>query len=544
VSGKRSRTGLAPWSRSGSREEASAYLRARLSLFTKLMFAAFGVLMFFVLGLYGVYPDLRPARATLLHRLAIAGLAAFVLLWYFALYRRKSSLVALYFVDFAYVIVIGAAFGMSAYLSADQTANVYSAFIWHTFAVFTRVVIVPSTGKRTLVVSSISYVPLVLASVILLGRDQWVSNFPPPAMLGGTFVFAVVSSVLAATGSRVIYGLRKQVSQAQQLGQYTLDEKIGAGGMGEVYRAHHAMLRRPTAIKLLALDKYGAENVERFEREVQHTSELTHPNTVAIYDYGRSPDGLFYYAMEYLDGIDLSTLVQRFGPQPPARVIHIMRQVCGALDEAHASGLIHRDIKPANIILCRRGRKPDVVKVVDFGLVKEFHRDDDASTPKVIAGTPAYLAPEAVNDPGHVGPRSDLYSLGAVGYYLLTGVPVFEGKNAVDLCVQHASKKPVPPSERSTAQVPPELESVILACLAKDPEDRPSSAQALRVELSGLSAYEAWDEVDAIAWWTRFESDEPAEVDVDVDADAAVPRTVTVDVLARTEADLGKKLVG
>ena len=537
---KRSRIGLAPWSR-GSRQEAGAYLRERLSLFSKLMFCAFSVLVFFMLGLYETYPDTQPERVTLLHQISVAGLIAFVSLWYFALYRRQRSLDALYLVDFAYSIVIGAAFGMSAYLSADQTANVYSAFIWHTFAVFTRVVIVPSTGRRTLVVTAVSYVPLVLASVVLLGRDQWVSGFPPPAMLGGTTLFAAVASALAATGSRVIYGLRKQVSQAQQLGQYTLDEKIGAGGMGEVYRARHAMLRRPTAIKLLAMDQYGAEAVERFEREVQHTSLLTHPNTIAIFDYGRSPDGLFYYAMEYVDGLNLRTLVGRFGPQPAARVIHIMRQVCGALDEAHTSGLIHRDIKPANILLCRRGRKPDVVKVVDFGLVKEFHRDEEASTPKVIAGTPAYLAPEAVNDPGSVGPRSDLYSLGAVGYFLLTGEPVFEGKNAVDLCVQHASKPPVPPSQRTDAQIPTELEELILACLAKPVEDRPVDAQALRLALTELSAYRTWNEAVALDWWTRFESDD-SHSDIEQETDG--PRTVTVDVLARTETDIAGKMHG
>ena len=223
--------------------------------------------------------------------------------------------------------------------------------------------------------------------------------------------------------SQVIYGLRAQVVEAERMGQYVL-EKRRRSGMGTVYLARHALLRRPTAIKLLPADKAGAETISRFEREVQNTSMLSHPNTVAIFDYGRTPEGVFYYAMEYLEGVDLQRLVERFGPQSPARVVHILAQICGALAEAHARGLVHRDVKPANAILCERGGVPDTGKVVDFGLVKDMGTrarspaGSDAALQtdiNTIVGTPADLAPEAIASPDEVDARSEIYAIGAVG---------------------------------------------------------------------------------------------------------------------------------
>ena len=522
-----------PWSPTATSAEMRAYLQERLALLSRLSFWIFCILMVFVHGLYEIYPELRPARIELVDLFSVSGLVVLGLIWHFALRKRRPSWRALYAIDALYVLLIGTAFGMSAYFSADKRAAVWSAFIWHTFIVFSRVIVVPSSGRRTAAVTALSYLPLFLAAAAMALWTPTMLELPPVAFVVGGALFIAVAVLLATTGSRVIYGLRQQVSEAMQLGQYTLDEKIGEGGMGAVYRARHALLRRPTAIKLLPAGRYGADNIERFEREVQHMARLTHPNTVAVFDYGRSPAGVFYYAMEYLDGIDLESLVRRDGAQPAPRVIRIMRQVCGALDEAHAMGLSHRDIKPANIILCRRGRMPDVAKVVDFGLVKEIARTGDGDpAARVIMGTPAYLSPEAVTDPDRVGPASDLYSLGCVGYFLLTATRVFEGNTAVDICVRHVSHAPELPSRRIGKPIPAELEALIMACLAKDPAGRPASAFELRAALGRIPAYQEWDEAEALSWWNAFEArraSEPAPLDR-----RAGPLTITVDVHART----------
>lgn len=280
--------------------------------------------------------------------------------------------------------------------------------------------------------------------------------------------------------------------------------------MGVVYKASHALLGRPAAIKLLPPERAGAEDVKRFEREVKVTSRLTHPNTIAIYDFGRTREGSFYYAMEYVDGLDLQTLVERDGPQDPARVAHLLAQLAGALVEAHAAGLVHRDIKPANAMVCERGGALDVLKVLDFGLVKTSASGSDVteSAARHVVGTPLYLSPEAVVAPESVDARSDLYALGAVGYFLLTGEPPFSGRNVVEVCAQHLSSAPVPPSARR-AGIPRELDQLILDCLAKAPDARPANAAALRASLLGLAA--KWTEERAARWWAeRGEKQAPA----------------------------------
>jgi len=300
---------------------------------------------------------------------------------------------------------------------------------------------------------------------------------------------------------------QKAAIEAQQIGQYKLERKLGSGGMGVVYKGHHAMLRRPTAIKMLDVDKVNEGSMERFEREVQITSQLNHPNTVAIYDYGRTPEGVFYYAMEYLDGIDLQTLVERYGPQPVPRVIHILTQVCGSLYEAHSQGLVHRDIKPANLMLNRRGGEPDVVKVLDFGLVKALDEQKQAGATQQgsLTGTPLYMSPESIQLPNSVDPRSDIYAVGAVGYFLLTGAPVFEADNVVDLCQKHVAATPTPPSERTRTPIPPELESALLACLEKSRAKRPQTARELAVLISRCKEASQWSIEEADAWWGRHE---------------------------------------
>lgn len=295
---------------------------------------------------------------------------------------------------------------------------------------------------------------------------------------------------------------RKNAFAARTLGQYALVQEIGRGANGMVYRARHSLLRRPVAIKLLSPDMTNEANAARFEHEVQMTSQLTHPNTVAIYDYGRTPEGLFYFAMEYLGGIDLDQLVRQFGPQPEGRVIHLLRQVCGSLAEAHRIGLIHRDVKPANIILTRRGGVCDLVKVLDFGLVKEVRRGAaDGTKANAVVGTPHFMSPEAVEQPASVDSRSDLYSLGAVGYWLLTGKTLFDDDAVDALLLCQVRQLPPHPVARLGKPVSPDLADLLMRCLAKPPEQRPPSADALDHALSGCASAASWTLQDAEQWW-------------------------------------------
>jgi serine/threonine-protein kinase len=296
------------------------------------------------------------------------------------------------------------------------------------------------------------------------------------------------------------------VAQAERLGQYSLEEKIGEGGVGKVYRARHALLRRPTAIKVLRHEADDEEVLRRFEREVQFTARLTHPNTIAIYDYGHTPEGVFYYAMEYLDGATLGRCVELAGAQPESRVIHVLAQACASLAEAHRAGMVHRDVKPTNLMLCERGGMADFVKVLDFGLVRPVQpRDDLARTnTRAVTGTPLYLSPELIQTPDQVDVRSDLYQLGAVGYYLLTGSHVFDGANLYEVGAHHLYKRPDSPSERLGRPVAGDLAAVLLSCLAKRPEDRPPSAEALRRALLACADAHRWGEDDARAWWAEW----------------------------------------
>lgn len=341
--------------------------------------------------------------------------------------------------------------------------------------------------------------------------DAWEAMLPGRALtrafwalfalliLGAVAIFAFTVIV-----ARMQQTARRAALVAKKLGQYNLEEKIGEGGMGVVYRGHHAMLRRPTAIKLLNIEKTTDEAIRRFEREVSITSQLKHPNTIAIYDYGRTPEGVFYYAMEYLDGLNLETLVATSGPLPEGRVVHILKQLCGSLAEAHALGLIHRDIKPANILLNDRGGVADFVKLLDFGLVKAVDRPElQVTQAGSLLGTPLYMSPESIQDPDNVDARSDLYSVGAVGYFLLTGSPPFRGPGLVELCRQHVSDPPQPPAERLGRAVSPDLERVLLWCLAKDRNERPRNASELGEALAKCVVSGEWTVAEAATWWSH-----------------------------------------
>jgi hypothetical protein len=369
-----------------------------------------------------------------------------------------------------------------------------------TNALIARAAVVPSSPGWTLRVSALAALPAVgLTFWYHRSRGDLDALFQTITAL----LWAATAVTIATVTSRTIYGLRQEVRAARQLGQYTLLDKIGEGGMGEVYRARHAMLRRETAVKLLPPGRSGETALARFEREVQLTSILTHPNTVSVFDYGRTSDGVFYYAMEYLEGLNLDQLVMLHGAQPPARVAHILRQVLGALAEAHGIGLIHRDVKPANVILCERGGQSDVAKVFDFGLVRAAGEPGDPALTgaNVITGTPLFLSPEAIRSPDGVDARSDLYAVGGVAYYLLTGRYVFEGKTVVEVCGHQLHSTPVPPSARLGRPLPAGLEALTLACLEKDPAHRPASAAALLARLHALEDVPGWTEDDARAWW-------------------------------------------
>lgn len=373
-----------------------------------------------------------------------------------------------------------------------------------TYAMVMRAAFVPTSARHTTLLTLAVGAPLVpigfLAGSAADGMGYHL--FSSSSLATGAAIQWGITTVVCTMISKVIYGLREEVREAKRLGQYTLEGLIGEGGMGMVYRASHAMLRRPTAIKLLAPDRAGTEALERFEREVQLTAQLTHPNTVTIFDYGRTDDGVLYYAMELLDGATLEEVVEIDGPQPPARVVRVLEQVAGALGEAHTIGLIHRDVKPANIVLARQGGENDVAKVVDFGLVKEIERRVGATVSRegTISGTPLYMAPEILTEPDAGSPRSDLYALGAVGYYMLTGQHVFEGKTVIEILGHHMHSAPMAPSVRLGDRVPEELERLILDCLAKDPAERPQSASELRRRLEQCDV-PRWTQRKAQLWW-------------------------------------------
>ena len=362
-----------------------------------------------------------------------------------------------------------------------------------------RALIVPSTVKRTLLCGLLMCGPTILGVAFGPHRfdDQALSWI---TVLGFSINWSLIALIFSAVASAVLYGLRREVRDARRLGQYTLGEKLGEGGMGVVYRASHAMLRRPTAIKLLA--DGGDASLARFEQEVQLLAGLNHPNIVTVHDYGRTADGSFYYAMELLDGMDLEKLVAADGPQPPERVIHIVRQAARGLDEAHGVGLVHRDIKPANVFVCRWWGQPDAVKVLDFGLAKNNADPRTSVTAhNVVLGTPLYISPEALNGAALIDVRSDIYSLGAVAYYMLTAQPVFAGNSALEVCVQHLHSTPVAPSERLGRAVPPDLEAIVLRCLAKSPGDRYPTAAELERALAACTTAAEWSTDRAQAWW-------------------------------------------
>jgi serine/threonine-protein kinase len=482
--------------------EAARYLQDRVARLGGAIF-----LLALVMGVASIVTHVATAGAGTenggpAHELVhVASLAPALVVWL----RCRGSLMSTRTVEIMDAALTVAACLLYALLGMSAAGSLSVAFsvpLAMSYTLLWRSILVPSTYLRTLLISAAGAAPS-----LVYFRSQGVSatlgHSPESARVFVLFgmLWCGFAVFAAAANSRQLYGLRARIREIGKLGQYTLEQKIGEGGMGAVYRATHAMLRRPAAIKLLSKDSASEKDLARFEREVQLTSTLTHPNTIAIFDYGRTAEGVFYYVMEYLDGLDLDRLVKEHGPLPPARVIHILAQVCGALVEAHALKLIHRDIKPANIMLCERVDEPDVVKVVDFGLVKTLATDGAESRSDAITGTPMYLAPEAIRAPDAVDGRTDIYAVGAVAYFLLSGREVFSGETVLEVLSRHMLEEPLPPSAHLPQALPSDLEQLVLRCLAKEPGERPASAAALRAALLACEDAGRYDRAAACAWW-------------------------------------------
>ena len=408
--------------------------------------------------------------------------------------------------------VVGS-YGIAAAEFLDPTRldrNGWIGLSW--VAVWTSIftVIVPTTPRRAAMatLASVSAVPVIIGSMIAFGTTQ----FRPGPLL--FFMRVVFPYLLVATSAyvsaRVVYALRREVTKARELGSYRLVEPLAHGGMGEVWRARHRLLARPAAIKLIRLgtsDRHDPDAARRrFEREAQVTAQLQSPHTVRLFDFGIDNDGAFYYVMELLEGMDLEALVRQHGPVPAERALHFLRQACHSLAEAELHHLVHRDIKPANLLACRYGGEHDFLKVLDFGIVKARtgNVNDLALTvtqPQVLQGTPAYMAPEQALGDADVDHRADIYSLGCVAYWLLTGQLVFTADTTMGLLLEHARTTPTPPSERTELPIPAALDRLVLQCLAKNRGERPPSARELGHQLGEIVTATRWTEDRAQDWW-------------------------------------------
>jgi eukaryotic-like serine/threonine-protein kinase len=493
-----------------------AFVRERLALVAKTLFlVSFSFYLFLLASLTLIGG--APFIPVVLGPIALGHLCAsltMALVWLITS-RATLSLPALGALDAASFVLAGV---FLSFMTATDEGQILQTLLALTVTVMLRAILLPSKPARTALLSALVFVPTVLVCIAGHHPTTFLPGFSPRYqklhMTLNTILWSVLGTTLATVVSQVLYGLRRQVAEASELGQYLLEEKIGGGGMGEVWRARHRLLIRPAAIKVIrrkAVPGMATDPellVRRFEREARATAALTSPHTVQLYDFGVAEDGRLYYVMELLDGLDLDTLVRQYGPLPPERVIHILRQVCAALQDAHANGLVHRDIKPANIVVSRAGTTYDFVKVLDFGLVKldSPGRAGGADAVKLSAedswsGTPGYMAPEVVMGTAETDHRVDIYALGCVAYWLLTGKLVFEGENAMQVMMQHATATPRPPSARTDRPLPAALEALVMQCLEKEPGRRPASAAVVSERLDAVPLREEWTADRAEEWW-------------------------------------------
>jgi serine/threonine-protein kinase len=446
--------------------------------------------------------------STLPTLIEVLGIVAAILMFGYVRYSTHQAQTK---VDVALGYMLLNAFGVAilnswTYLPLEIPAMYVS---WNAVVILVFSMVAGTTPRKILLASlaAASMDPLAVWLRHLSGAEV-----PTPFNTFVMFIPNYTCAVVATLPSHVFQGLGRRLREAQELGSYRLVELLGHGGMGEVWRAEHRLLARNAAVKLVRPEVLGASSeaearlaLRRFEREARATAALSSPHTIQVFDFGMTDEGTFYYVMELLSGRDLESIVRTFGPMPADRAVFLLRQVCHSLADAHARGLVHRDIKPANIYLCRMGLEYDFVKVLDFGLVKMNQpgslRQTLVTMDHKTTGTPAYMAPEIILGEAEVDRRADVYALGCVAYYLLTGQLVFEADTPMKMLLQHVQARPVPPSGRTELPIPPELDELVLACLEKDPRSRPQNAEELFRMACACRSCNGWSHEDARGWW-------------------------------------------
>jgi serine/threonine-protein kinase len=510
---------------STEQEDLRSVLRRRL-----LFLATLGVIVYaYFVAIWGFAPrhpqppyhfwEFKPRDWSfflLVHGTFVGELFAFVVLWrYPASSLRQLRLIELGIVSLPVLDLIRyealLLFAGRQLLEFVASEGPYRNMAWsQVFPWFLLIVAygvtVPNTSRRSALVMTLLSLAALALNVTAAVRDEVLGRPSVQLYLVEMALWLGYGTAIVVFNAYRIEVLWAGTATARQLGQYRLGRRLGAGGMGEVYLAQHILLRRPCALKLIRPERAGdAANLRRFEREVQTTATLTHPNTVQIYDYGHADDGTFYYVMEYLPGLSLEQLVGRYGPLAPGRVVHLLVQLCGALREAHAIGLVHRDIKPGNVMVCERGGVPDTAKLLDFGLVLPLGAAADGeklTQVGAVAGTPAYMSPEQAGGQEELGPASDIYSVGALAYFLLTGRPPFAGRAPVQVLAAHLYEQPEPLSARRP-DTPADLEAVVLRCLAKNPTVRFEDVERLESALAACRGVDPWSAKAAAVWWEK-----------------------------------------
>ena len=427
-----------------------------------------------------------------------------------ACHRRKIPLGLMLGVATAYELLIALTLSYMEFSVPNGAMHVRQGGIsWACLVIVLFPALVPTPPLKALAAGfcAASMGPLAYTVAVALGEEPHPLPHYDMAML---FLDNYIAGALAIVPSLVFTQLAADAADARDLGSYTLDARLGVGGMGEVWRAHHRLLARPAAVKLIRPSPGKADAdlnaLARFEREARATAGLRSPHTVVLYDFGTADDGAFYYVMELLEGLDVEALVERFGPIAPARAVWLLMQACESLEEAHQAGLVHRDVKPANLYVCHLGTQYDFIKILDFGLVKTASTDGPEavklSRTSLVYGTPAYMAPEQARGET-VTPHTDIYALGCVAYYMLTGVLVFEERATTQVLIDHVQTTPVPPSKRVNKVLPPELEALVMQCLEKAPEKRPQSAREVFDRLAAIALPRPWSARQAEAWWAQ-----------------------------------------